>query len=79
MAQQQSAEQGEQGPREQLLSVLLDKIDEDRYPSSTMMDLVEEILHPEDVQAYADVLMAKIREDRFPSLALMIRVRSLGA
>ncbi|MGH4001189.1 MAG: hypothetical protein ACRDTJ_27450, partial [Pseudonocardiaceae bacterium] len=70
-SERQSDQQIERGPRGELLSVLLDKIDADRYPSSTMMDLVEEILQPEDVQAYADVLMAKIREDQFPSMALM--------
>lgn len=73
-----SQQQSERGAREELLSVLLDKIDRDRFPSTTMMDLVEEMLRPEDVQAYADVLLAKIREDQFPSLDLMDRVRSLA-
>lgn len=75
MTQQQHSDRG---AREELLSILLDRIDGDRYPSTTMMDLVEEMLRPGDVQAYTDVLMAKIREEQFPSLAMMNRVRSLA-
>ena len=58
--------------------ILLDKVAKDPYPSTTMMDLIEELLTPEDVPAYAAVLMDKIRKDQFPSLDLMTRVRDLG-
>jgi hypothetical protein len=39
--------------RGELVDLLLEKIASDRNPSITMMNLVEELLAPDDVQAYA--------------------------
>lgn len=64
--------------RHELVTVLLEKVQADPYPSATMMDLIEEIITPEEVPAYANVLLDKIREDVFPSLDLMIRVRNVS-
>lgn len=64
--------------RAELLKVLMGKVAEDPYPSTTMLDLIEEIVTPDDVPAYAELLMDKIRQDRFPSLALMNRCRQLA-
>jgi hypothetical protein len=58
----------------EVLRVLLEKIDEDPYPSSTMMDMAEELLRPEEVPAYVAILMDKIRADMFPSINLMKRI-----
>jgi hypothetical protein len=63
--------------RRQLLEVLMTKVQQDTYPSSTMLDLIEELVGPDEVADYAEVLMAKVRGDQFPSLDLMNRVRSL--
>jgi hypothetical protein len=63
--------------RRQLLEVLLAKVEQDTYPSSTMLDLIEELIGPDELEDYAGVLMAKVRNDQFPSLDLMNRVRSL--
>jgi hypothetical protein len=63
--------------RQELLGLLLDKVAADPYPSTTMLDLIEEFLGPDDVADYAGVLMDKIRNDQFPSLGLMNRVRQL--
>lgn len=60
--------------RQQLLDVLLTKVDADKYPSSTMLDLVEQLLTPDDEPAYVDVLMAKISEENYPSLSLVRRL-----
>ena len=78
MTQNQQSQQDEHDTRRDLLDLLLDKVAKDPYPSTTMMDLIEELLTPEDVPAYAAVLMDKIRKDQFPSLDLMTRVRDLG-
>jgi len=64
--------------RRELLGLLLEKVDADPYPSSTMMDIIEDLLGPDEVAAYARVLMAKIRADQFPSLDLINRVAALG-
>ena len=63
--------------RLQLFELLLDKVDEDTYPSSTMLDQIERLLTPEEAPAYAAVLMAKIDGDTYPSNSLIRRVISL--
>ena len=63
--------------RARLVDLLIEKIAEDPYPSGTMMDLVEELLLPDDVPAYAAVLMEKIRADAFPSVPMMKRLVDL--
>jgi hypothetical protein len=64
--------------REQLLDLLLGKVDEDRFPSSTMMDIIEQLVTPEDAPRYAEVLMSKISDDTYPSMSLIRRVLALG-
>jgi hypothetical protein len=62
----------------EVFQILLEKVEQDPYPSVTMMDMIEEGLRPEDVQTYASVLLEKIRGDAFPSLDLIQRVRALA-
>ena len=64
--------------REQLLDLLLGKVEEDRFPSSTMMDIVEQLVTPEDAPRYAEVLMSKISGDTYPSMSMIRRVLALG-
>jgi hypothetical protein len=64
--------------REEVLDVLLEKIDDDHYPSAAMMDDVERLLPPWRRREYADILLAKIRQDRFPSRSLIQRVVRLS-
>ena len=63
--------------RGELVDLLLEKIASDRNPSITMMNLVEELLAPDDVPAYAAVLMDKVKSERFPSLSMIRRVMAL--
>jgi hypothetical protein len=69
--------QGGMDSRARLVDLLLEKIAADPYPSGTMMDLVEELLLPDDVPAYAAVLMEKVRGDAFPSVPMMKRLVDL--
>lgn len=39
-----------------------------------MMDMVEQMLRPEDVPYYSEILLDKIRGDRFPSIDMLRRV-----
>ena len=64
--------------RVEVLDVLLEKIDGDRFPSATMMDDVERLLPPWRRQEYVEILLAKIRADRFPSRSLIQRVVRLS-
>ena len=64
--------------REQVLDVLLEKVETDRYPSSAMLDDIERLLTPWRREDYAEILMEKIRSDRFPSRALIERLIRLS-
>jgi hypothetical protein len=63
--------------RGELVNFLVQKIASDRHPSVTMMNLVEELLAPDDVPAYLGVLMDKVKTERYPSLAMIHRLMAL--
>jgi hypothetical protein len=64
--------------RERVLDLLLEKVEADRYPSSAMLDDIEELLTPWRREDYAEVLLDKIRQDRFPSRAMIERLVRLS-
>ena len=64
--------------RDAVLDMLLEKVDNDRYPSPTMLDDIERILTPWRRDDYAEVLMTKIRADRFPSHDMVERLLRLA-
>ena len=72
------ATQNEDDTRAQLLQLLLEKVDQDPYPSVTMLDMIGEIISPDEMPAYAEVLMSKVRGEQFPSMSMIRRVMALG-
>ena len=66
------------GIRDAVLDLLLEKVENDRYPSSTMLDDIERILTPWRRDDYAEVLMEKIRRDRYPSHDMIERLLRLA-
>ena len=64
--------------RSQLLEALMDKVESDPYPSATHLDIIESLLRPDEVAAYAEMLMSRIRADTFPSTSLIKRVHALA-
>jgi hypothetical protein len=65
--------------RAAVLDLLLDKVNADEYPSETMMDLIEQLMEPDDIPTYAAVLMAKVSGDNFPSISMLRRLVALGS
>ena len=63
--------------RVELLRQLMQKVHEDPYPSSTMLDQIEELLTPNEVPAYARVLLAKVEDENFPSVSMIQRIAAL--
>ena len=63
--------------RAELVSQLLHKVDEDPFPSTTMLNQIEELLTPEDVPRYARVLMSKVEDENFPSVNMIKRLMGL--
>ena len=68
----------DQNLHQQILEVLLAKVENDPYPSVTMLNMIEEILQPDDVPRYATMLLDKIRGDEFPSLDMLKRAQALA-
>jgi hypothetical protein len=64
--------------RDQVLDLLLEKVENDRYPSQSMMDAIERLLTPGRKEAYAEILVTKIRNDRFPSRTMIERLLRLS-
>jgi len=63
--------------RAELVATLLDKVNNDQYPSTTMLDLIEELLTPEEQPAYVVFLQDRIRSERYPSIPLLKRLTAL--
>ena len=62
---------------DELFTTLLRKIERDTYPSTTVMDLIEELADEEQRAQYCRVLLEKVQQDEYPSLDLIRRVRDL--
>ena len=71
----QEWQQQQEEMRRDFVGQLLDRVEKDTYPSTTMLDLIEQSMGPEEVSRYATVLMEKIRQDDYPSFDLVNRVR----
>jgi hypothetical protein len=63
--------------RAALVATLLQKVSEDRYPSTTMLNLIEQLLKDEEIPAYVQFLQGRLRDDRFPSIPMLDRLVKL--
>jgi hypothetical protein len=54
--------------------ILLKRVREDRYPSSTQMSLIEEIIPPQLLPRYVEVLLEKVAQDDRPSISMLHRL-----
>jgi hypothetical protein len=60
----------------QIFELLLGKVRDDPFPSTTMLDMIELMIRPEQVEEYASVLMEKVSQENFPSLDHLRRLQS---
>jgi nucleoside-triphosphatase THEP1 len=58
-----------------LAGILLEKVREERYPSSTQMTIIEEVLPPQLLSRYVEVLLEKVAQDDRPSVAMLQRIQ----
>jgi uncharacterized protein (UPF0147 family) len=63
--------------RAELVQALLQQVEEDQYPSVTMLDMLEELMTDEEIPAYAQALLTRVRSDRFPSIPMLQRLQKL--
>ena len=62
-----------------LARLLLSKIRSDMYPSSTQMDILEQMIPRGMASEYFDVLLEKVAVDQWPSVSLLARMSRLCA
>lgn len=60
-----------------IFGLLTDKVRQDKYPSPTMMNLLESHMTEEQLPAYLDMLMEKIDSDKYPSMDMIRRIMRL--
>lgn len=60
--------------RERYIDYLLDRVREDRYPSTAMLDALEAAVQGDERGMLVDVLMDKVEADRFPSIPMLQRI-----
>jgi hypothetical protein len=64
--------------RTMLLRALMSKVAEDTYPSTTMLDTIEELLEDNDeLDDYVALLVSRIADEQYPSIPMINRVRDL--
>jgi hypothetical protein len=64
--------------RAELLKNLMSKVKDDPFPSHTMLDIIEQLLTPDDVSDYAQVLMSKVADEQFPSITMLRRIQGVS-
>ncbi|NIK61615.1 hypothetical protein [Kribbella shirazensis] len=64
--------------RELLLDTLFDKVEKDRFPSISMLDMIESLLRPDEVQIYVRLLLRKTRREMYPSIPILRRIAALA-
>lgn len=56
------------------MRVLLDRLQESKYPSGELMDRIEILLDREHIDEYMDILFERVEGDRYPSKQLLDRI-----
>lgn len=64
-------------PRRELLRALMYRVQQDQYPSVAMLDIIEELLEPDEVPAYVELILQRVRAETYPSLQMIRRVKQL--
>ena len=64
--------------RAEIVDALMEKVDTDPYPSTTMLNYIEELMTPDELPRYAESLLSRIRSDNFPSIPMIARLKRLS-
>jgi hypothetical protein len=57
-----------------LANALMDKVRGDRYPSTTQLSIIEEVIPREMVPDYLEILIDKVSQDSVPSIPMLRRI-----
>ena len=64
--------------RAEIIDALMEKIDTDPYPSNTMLNMIEDLITPDELPRYAESLLRRIHSDKFPSIPMIARLKRLS-
>jgi hypothetical protein len=64
--------------RDAFYAMLLDEVREDRYPSTQMLDMLEQYLLGHGRDQLIRVLLEKVSADRFPSIPMLRRLARIA-
>ena len=62
----------------QILEILLEKVRNDPYPSTTHLDLIEQILRDDETDEYTRILMKRVSGETYPSLDVLRRLQNFA-
>ena len=62
-----------------LARVLLERVRQENYPSTTQMDVLEEIIPPDLMRDYINILLEKTLTSRSPSISIVRRLQRMMA
>jgi hypothetical protein len=63
--------------RAKYLRILMERVRDDMYPSTTHMNLIERSLPAQWIPDYLDILFEKVENDANPSTTMMQRIAGL--
>ena len=64
--------------RDELVDILMERVRSDPHPSVDMLDKLEQLLDPDELEDYAQVLLEHVRRDQYPSWGMIYRLHNLA-
>jgi hypothetical protein len=77
MASQERALIGEEA-RNAIARLLLEKVRQDKYPSTTQMEIIEQMMPSYLLRDYLNVLLEKVMTDSSPSIPMLRRLARIA-
>jgi hypothetical protein len=77
MASQERAVIGEEA-RNAIARLLLEKVRQDKYPSTTQMEIIEQMMPEYLLRDYLNVLLEKVMTDSSPSIPMLRRIARIA-
>ena len=74
---QDTARLGEEA-RNAIVRLLLEKVRQDKYPSASQMQMIEQLMPPYLLRDYLNILLEKVATDSSPSIPMMNRIARIS-
>ena len=77
MATQDTVSLGEEA-RTAFARLLLERVRQDKYPSVSHMELIEQVIPATVMREYLNVLLEKVAQDSAPSIPMLARIARIS-